>query len=133
LLYELGIVLARIVGRSREREAANAGTASLVLLVLLGVAVPARGQAVGQQPRPAPGQIPSDTARAPVPGAGQPIDTSAARRMGLPSAPSHPLAAPDSTIESLLKRKGFQATRFAADSVTFHADTRRIDLSGQAR
>jgi len=38
----------------------------------------------------------------------------------------------DSVMQELLQRKGYKATRFAADSLTFHADTRHIDLTGAA-
>ena len=137
LLYELGIVLARIVTRAKKESPTAAGpaagtTVALAVLLLGSLAVPAQSQVV-RPPAQQPAVPVQDTTRAPgAPVPGQAIDTASARRLGLPTAPSRALPAPDSVMDALLKRTGFQTTRFGADSLTFHADTRRIDLTGSA-
>ena len=137
LLYELGILLARLVGRRREESPAGPGVTVVLCLVLAGaVATPARAQ-VRPPPRQGTAVVPQqqgaqDTAAARRAQAGQAIDTASARRMGLPTSPTRPIPAGDSVMNELLQRKGFQVIRYAGDSVTFHADTRNIDLSGSA-
>ena len=97
LLYEIGIWCSWVVSRRRARAAARAGTAVAALLVALAVL-----------PQPLAGQQPDTTRRRP-PGvdstavAGRPLDTAAARRLGLPSGPTRSFPAPDLVLDSLKK------------------------------
>ncbi|MCZ6917594.1 MAG: putative LPS assembly protein LptD [Gemmatimonadetes bacterium] len=52
--------------------------------------------------------------------------------VGLPAGPSRAFPAPDSIITELLRRPGYHNTRYAADSLTFQALVRQIDLWGAA-
>jgi len=63
---------------------------------------------------------------------GQPIDTSEAARRGLPAGPSRNFPAADSILQALLQLEGYRSTRYAADSVTFLADSNEILLDGAA-
>ncbi len=62
----------------------------------------------------------------------QPIDTAVALGLGLPTRPSRQFPAADSMIEALLRREGYGATRYAADSLTLFARTDLIRLKGSA-
>src|SRR6185436_10186855 len=116
----------------------NAVTICLVLLVLAGL--PSR--AYGQQPQ-VPGQAGGIGGLVPGirPGQGigigqvgpsQPLDTATARLLGLPTAPTRQFPQEDSVLTELLKRTGYKATRYKADSATYYAEDRRIQLQGQA-
>jgi LptD protein len=63
---------------------------------------------------------------------GQSLDTATARRMGLPTAPSRAFAAPDSVITELLRRPGYQTTRYSSDSATVFVPDQRVFLQGKA-
>lgn len=78
VLYELGILLARVVGNRRARKAI--GTAA-VLVLSLGLPSPA----AAQDPVPPP----RDSLQVPVDSAGQPVDTANARRLGLQIGRAH--------------------------------------------
>jgi Tat protein translocase TatC len=127
VLYELGILAARLVWRARSRESKREATAAL-LLVLLGLGAVGRVDGQQQQPPPRPPQ------KTPAPDSlqrrGQPLDTAAARRLGLPTAPSRQFPSPDSLIQEMLRRGGFHATRYAGDTLTLLADTKEIVLNG---
>jgi Tat protein translocase TatC len=143
LLYELGVVGAWVIHRRRRRRQSASATAAVVLLAL--AAAPLRAQQPGVQP-----QLPkravldslrrvaatkadstmADSLRHPKPG--QAVDTAAARRLGLPTAPRHSFAPTDSVLDELLAREGYQATRFRSDSATLYADERKIRLQGNA-
>jgi lipopolysaccharide assembly outer membrane protein LptD (OstA) len=62
----------------------------------------------------------------------QPIDTSQAARLGLPTAPSRSFPTADSIIQALMKEEGYRSTRYASDSVSYVAATREIFLTGSA-
>ncbi|MEP6572127.1 MAG: twin-arginine translocase subunit TatC [Gemmatimonadota bacterium] len=141
LLYEVGFIGSWLVHRRRVRQASAAGTALLLLLFLN------PGRAEAQQPTyrpPRPGSISAPRTRADSLrdslrmrdstrlSSGQPLDTATARRLGLPTAPSQTFPAPDSTLDALLARPGFEATRFMADSASLVADAKRIFLMGKA-
>ncbi|MSR05564.1 MAG: twin-arginine translocase subunit TatC [Gemmatimonadetes bacterium] len=138
LLYEVGIILARLVSRRKKEPDADAGAAGALLLVALlcGAAGTAGAQGTPIRPGLPTRPLVRDTSlgpRVPRPdSAPGPIDTTAARRMGIPTQPARAIPAPDSVIQELLKRPGFSSTRYAADSLTFHADSRQIDLTGRA-
>ena len=120
LLYEVGVAGAWLVERRRARAARIAAG-----MVLLGLCfAPARASAqfppsAPPQQRPTAGALP------------QRIDTSAMKRLGLPSA-RKPMPPPDSIMQALLARKGFGTTRYMADSVSFVVNGERILLHGNA-
>ncbi len=126
LLYEVGFLGAVLIDRRRRRAAA--ASAAVVLLALLpvdaGAQVPGQGLFGGLRPGQGPslGQV----------GPGQPLDSATARLLGLPTGPTRKFGEPDSTISELLRRAGYKATRYRADSATFFADDRRIRLEGEA-
>jgi Tat protein translocase TatC len=127
LLYEVGFLGAVIIERRRRRAAA--AVAALGLLLVL----PVDGSAqVGQQGGLFGGLRPGQTPSLGQIGPGQPLDSVTARLLGIPIGPSRKFGEPDSTIAELLKRPGYKATRYRADSATFYADDRRIRLEGNA-
>jgi Tat protein translocase TatC len=135
LLYEVGFLGAVVMHRRRLRRAAAAAVAGLIALVLW--AAPAGAQVPKQPGAPravdslgAP--ISDSAARARI-AQGKAVDTAAARRLGLPSAPLYPFPDPDSTMQALLRLQGYSVTRYRADSVTLFAPEKRILLDGDAR
>jgi len=142
LLYEVGVAGAIVMHRRRLRRAAAAAAAGLMVLTLWGVPLEAQDPTLPARPpkgmedsaaRAAPRAATGDSgARARV-ASGQPVDTAAARRLGLPTAPVFPFPAPDSTMQLLLQRPGYVVTRYRADSVTLFADQKRILMVGEAR
>jgi sec-independent protein translocase protein TatC len=141
LLYEIGVAGAMVMHRRRLRRAASAAAAGLLALLLWGTPAEAQdpqlpnrpGKVIQRTPPAARGVEPGDSsARARVEG-GQAVDTAAARRLGLPTAPVFPFPAPDSTMQLLLKRPGYVVTRYRADSVTLFAEEKRILMVGEAR
>lgn len=133
VLYEVGVAGAALVYR-RRRNAAIAG----LILVGLGLgATPARAQ-VPVKRRPVPTRADSLGTRADSlrdstrTRAGQVLDSATARRLGLPTAPSRSFAPPDSVVNDLLKRPGYQATRYRADSATVFVPEERVLLQGEA-
>lgn len=134
VLYEVGVAGAVVVHRRRRRSAAIAG---LVLVALGWGAAPADAQVPGRQ-RVLRTRADSLRARADSlrdstrTRAGQPLDSATARRLGLPTAPSRSFAPPDSVVTDLLKRPGYQATRYRADSATVFVGEERVLLEGQA-
>ncbi|HEU5171507.1 MAG TPA: twin-arginine translocase subunit TatC [Gemmatimonadales bacterium] len=131
LLYEVGFLGAVLIHRRRRAAAA----AALVVGLALG-APPAAAQVPGQQPGAAggllggfrPGQGPGIGQIGP----GQPLDTATARILGFPTAPTRKFGEADSTLAELLRRSGYKATRYSADSAVFFAPERRIRLEGRA-
>ncbi len=128
VLYEIGILVARLLWRARSRELAGDATAALVVLLALGGVARGEGQ---QQPPPKPPTA-RDTTAADSLRRGQTVDTATARKLGLPTAPSRSFPQPDSVIQAMLKREGFHATRYAGDTLTLFADTKEILLNGSA-
>jgi Tat protein translocase TatC len=129
LLYEVGFAGAVLIERRRNHAAAIAGLVLLAVLLgggSLGAQEPVpRAGAVQAQPRDSL----SDSARA---RRGQALDTAAARRLGLPSAPTRSFAPPDSLTEVLLQRPGYQVTQYRADTAVVLPDQRRLVLQGEA-
>ena len=132
-LYEIGVAGSAIVYRRKKRRDANASSLALVFLLL------AAGSTVqAQEPmRPTPRlnrdslrQARADTTRQ-ARAQGQ-LDTATAARMGLPTAPTRTFPTPDSIMEQLLARPGFQAVRYRSDSATLYAEERRIQLRWEA-
>ena len=128
LLYEVGVAGSAIIHRRRRRAA----LASLILLALGAGAVPADAQV--QQPRqtrPVPRRDTlQDTTRLQQPS--QSLDSATAQRMGLPTAPSRSFAPTDSVMDELLRRRGYEATRYRADSATVFVQEERVRLEGEA-
>jgi hypothetical protein len=62
----------------------------------------------------------------------QPVDTAAARSLGLPTQPSRSFPAADTLMNGLLKLEGYSATRYGGDSITLFGETREILLVGAA-
>ncbi len=138
LLYEVGVAGSAIVHRRRRRGAALAA----LLLVGLGAgAIPAGAQETQRRlpPKRALPQAarPDSLARDSVRDTtrlrqGQPLDSATAERMGLPTAPSRSFAAPDSVTAELMRRPGYSATRYRADSATVFVEEERVRLEGEA-
>jgi Tat protein translocase TatC len=132
VLYEVGVAGAALVYRRRKRAA----IAGLILVSLGFGATPARAQ-VPVKPRPV---TRADSLRTRADSlrdstrtrAGQVLDSATARRLGLPTAPSRSFAPPDSVVNDLLKRPGYQATRYRADSATVFVPEERVLLQGEA-
>jgi hypothetical protein len=62
----------------------------------------------------------------------QPLDTAAARKLGLPTKPSRAFPSPDTLLSALLRLDGYSATRYAGDSITLFGQTKEIVLVGSA-
>ncbi len=126
VLYEVGILIARIVRRRRKEPKIGA---AIVVLALTGLwPSTVLGQDPAQPPPPdsvTRGQLPGDS----VP---RPLDTAAARRLGLPSEPSRTFPASDSVLQALLQLAGYSGIRYAADSITLFGLSREVVLSGSA-
>jgi hypothetical protein len=129
--------LVGFLGTIIHHRRAGAVAAGLLLAV---VALPSR--AAGQQPV-YPGQQAGGIGGLPGirPGQGvgigqvgpsQPLDTATARLLGLPTGPTRQFPQADSVLDELLKRSGYKATRYKADSAIYYADDRRMQLQGQA-
>src|SRR5882724_2481527 len=137
LLYEVGFLGAVIIYRRR-----GAGTTAALLFLAL-VGLPSRGHA---QVPVYPGQQGQAGGYGGVPGFGagqaggglgqfgpsQPLDTATARLLGLPTAPTRQFPQADSVLDELLKRHGYKATRYKADSALYYAEDRRMRLEGAA-
>jgi hypothetical protein len=102
----------------------------LALALAIAGLLPAAAAAQGRQRPPVPdtqrqrpdtGAVRGDTTR---------DTTSVGRGRGLPRTPTRQFPAPDSVLTQLLARPGFQATRYAADSVQLLADEKEIRLAG---
>ena len=135
LLYETGILIGRLVWKSRSR---TIGTAAILAFALL---QPSTAEAQERRParRPRPDslapRVAQDSLRRAAGdslAAGAGIDSATARQLGLPTAPSRAFPQPDSVMRVLLEMTGYRVTRYAADSVVLHADTQQIDLVGNA-
>ena len=135
LLYEVGVAGAWLVER-RNLRAAKRGAAAIA--VLLALAAPRRLHAqVPPAPPPIVGaqglQGRSDTGQRAVTGRGvRSIDSSTAKRLGIPSGPTRVFPTPDSVMQALLYKEGFAATRYVADTATFDVTDQRILLNGRA-
>jgi Tat protein translocase TatC len=138
LLYEVGFAGSVLVHRRRRAAGRSvAGTVGVLLLLCL-VGSQAEAQVPSRQRRLPPVRADSlrDSTRlgrdSTQVRAGQSLDTATARRMGLPTAPSRSFAPPDSVITDLQGRRGYQTTRYRADSATVYVQDERILLQGQA-
>lgn len=124
LLYEAGILVAKLLGSGRR--ARRIGEAGVFLALLLG----APGAAEAQLERPNP--EPRDTTQMARDSLGLPLDTATARKLGLPAGPSRALPRADSIMRELMQRAGFAVTRYAGDSITLFGATQEIVMVGSA-
>ncbi|HEU5042212.1 MAG TPA: twin-arginine translocase subunit TatC [Gemmatimonadales bacterium] len=130
LLYEVGVAGSVIVHRRRRRAAA---LISVLVLAVGAGAVPAEAQVRQPARRAAQDTLRRDslqdtTRHRP----GQSLDSATAQRMGLPTAPSRSFAPADSVIDELMRRRGYEATRYRADSATVFVEEERVRLEGEA-
>ncbi len=135
LLYEVGILIGRIVWRRAEKANNSIGGAMIVLLGLMLGAQDASAQERRPPPPPDSLRNQQDTLRArqdSVLADSLAQQSDSTLRIGLPTGPSRQFPSPDSIIQELLQREGYRATRYAADSLTFHAETQQIELRGSA-
>ena len=136
LLYEVGFLGSIVVWRRKLRSTATAAVLLLGCLLAGAGRAEAQVRPGGQVRAPKPVQAPTaavrDTGDTTRPRAGATIDSAAARRLGLPTAPSRQFPATDSVLEALLHRDGYETTRFLADSATLFVPEKRIDLQGRA-
>ena len=145
LLYELGILMARVVWKGDKRKIAPM---MMILFLLLAGGTSLEAQQKKKRPEKPDSlktlkpvkkdslkRLQTDSLRLPGDTAGrraEPLDTATARKLGLPTQPSRSFPAPDSIIRLLQARTGYQKTRYAADSLTLHSVNRKIDLTGSA-
>lgn len=125
ILYEVGYLGSVVVWKRKLRSGASA---ALLLALLFGAPHTAQAQVPGRPPQN-PVTTPRDTTKPPP---GKAVDSAAARRLGLPTAPSQQFPANDSVLDALLRRPGYEPTRFRADSATLWVQEKRIDLVGAA-
>ncbi|MFN2570600.1 MAG: LPS-assembly protein LptD, partial [Gemmatimonadales bacterium] len=64
--------------------------------------------------------------------AGQSVDTSTARRLGLPTGPTRSFPAADAVIDSLLKLPEFRVTRYVSETLVVQGDSQTIFLRREA-
>ncbi|HYX81561.1 MAG TPA: twin-arginine translocase subunit TatC, partial [Gemmatimonadales bacterium] len=134
LLYELSIWCAWIASRRRARRIA---TAMIVLLLLGAGSLRAQNPPPPRPPPKPPARVDSSVIQRP-PGApvdtsrGRQVDTGAARKLGLPTAPSRSFPAADAVMDSLLKLQGYRVTRYMADTFVVVGDSQTIFLRRDA-
>ena len=142
VLYEVGFAGAVLLHRRRRRRAARAAavTGMTAVLLLLGGA----GRAEAQDPVRPPAA--RDSARRDtIPADSLALDSvrrdslaravaadSAALAAGRPAPEPLGATSADSVIEALLRRQGYTATRYRADSAQLFAADRRLELTGSA-
>jgi len=130
LLYELSIWCAWVASRRRARRIA---AATMVVLVLgLG------GASLHAQNPPPPPPRRDTTAVVKPPGGTQAdsgrrgVDSSTARKLGLPTGPTRSFPPPDAVMDSLLKLEGFRITRYTSDTFVVVGDSQTIFLRREA-
>lgn len=126
LLYEVGYLGSIVIWRRKLRSTA----AAAFVLVAFGLgAGPLEAQVVPPRLPPSAARDSADTTK---PRPGTAVDSARARRLGLPTKPSREFPVTDSVLEALLRREGYESTRFQADSATLYVQEKRIDLQGRA-
>ncbi len=135
LLYEVSIWCAWVVEKRRRRrqraEGGAASAAALGVLLLFALGGSLRAQIPGQRPlrpqRPDTARAAGDTLQ------GRALDSTAARKLGLPTGPSRSFPPPDAVIDSLKKVKGYRLTQYTADTMIVQGgDSETIHLRGTA-
>ncbi len=132
LLYELSIWCAWVASRRRARRIA-AATMVVLVLGLGGASLHA------QNPPPPPPPPRRDTTAVVKPPGGtqadsgrRGVDSSTARKLGLPTGPTRSFPPPDAVMDSLLKLKGFRITRYTSDTFVVVGDSQTIFLRREA-
>ncbi|MGE0442926.1 MAG: twin-arginine translocase subunit TatC, partial [Gemmatimonadales bacterium] len=120
VLYEVGFLGAVVVHRRRLRRTAEIAAG----LLLLAVSTADAQRPVTQDPTR--GQPRADSLPP------KPIDSAAARRLGIPTAPKLSFPAADSIMQELLEREGFEITRYRSDTARVEAANRQVTLDGNA-
>src|SRR5882762_1203285 len=127
LLYELSIWCAWVASRRRARRIA----AATIVLLMLGL-----GSVQAQNPPPPPRR---DSAAVVKPPGGtqadsgrRGLDSSTARKIGLPTGPSRSFPPSDAVMDSLLKLQGFRVTRYTSDTFVVVGDSQTIFLRREA-
>jgi len=123
LLYEVSIWCAWVASRRRARQTA---AALLVLFLIGGVG------ALHAQGTPPPAATDSARRAAQRGASGQGVDTAAARKAGLPTAPSRSFPKTDAVIDSLLKLQGYRITHYMSDTLLVLGDSQVIFLRHEA-
>src|ERR671920_1673106 len=124
-----------VINKRRSRQPVVGGIAGLfLLLALFGTSAEAQQRPVQRRPQPRADSLRDWLSPGPdsLRRAGQSLDTATAQRMGLPTAPSRSFAPADSVIDALMRRRGYEATRYRADSATVFVEDERVLLEGQA-
>src|SRR5919112_4763408 len=135
LLYEVGYAGSVVISKRRSRQPVVGGIAGLfLLLALFGTSAEAQQRPVKRSPQTRADSLRDSLSPGPdsLRRAGQSLDTATAARMGLPTGPSRSFAPPDSVVNELLGRSGYQATRYRSDSATVFMEDQRVRLEGQA-
>ncbi|MDH4045838.1 MAG: twin-arginine translocase subunit TatC, partial [Gemmatimonadota bacterium] len=107
LLYEGGILVGRLLWRSRRKHTIGAA----LLLAALAGGWPSAAHAqdpVRRLPPDSARILAKDSLARAGPQRGQAIDTATARKLGLPTAPSRSFPEPDSVLRSLLQLTGYR-------------------------
>jgi Tat protein translocase TatC len=135
LLYEVGYAGSVVINKRRSRQPVVGGIAGLfLLLALFGTSAEAQQRPVQRRPQTRADSLRDSLSPGPdsLRRAGQSLDTATAARMGLPTGPSRSFAPADSVVTDLLRRSGYQATRYRSDSATVFMEDQRVRLEGQA-
>ncbi len=130
LLYEGGVLIARIVWKARQQPKLG-GVAGLLVLVALAAPGVLHAQRPPRPPRADSTRVVAQDSLRARAGPGQGLDTAAARQLGLPTAPTRSFPEADSIIRALLADTAYKIVRYAADSVTLFADSQAVALVGQ--
>src|SRR5690606_23863040 len=107
LLYEIGVAGSYLVQRRKPAESIGGGsgtTAAMLIATALVVASPAALAAQDTLPARVPLRQQVDTLRGQQ---ARQMDTSTAKRLGLPTAPERSFPSADSLMSVLLRRPGF--------------------------
>ncbi len=109
------------------------GISALAVLLTVGAAAGADAQERPTRPeRPDSLRRVADSSRARRDSLLEPVDTAAARSLGLPTQPTRSFPTADTLMNGLLRLEGYSATRYAGDSITLFGETREILLVGAA-
>ncbi len=130
LLYELGILTSRLL--LKRRAGGTIGRTASVVLLFMVVSAGAEAQERLRRPRRDSVAVRDTLARVQGDSVLQPVDTAAARLLGLPTKPSRGFPSPDSVIQALLSSSGYVITRYAGDSITLFGERREVVLVGSA-
>lgn len=133
LLYELGVAGSYLVQRKKPEQGIGGGTgATTAILLVAGLLAFNPVGLVAQDSLPGRRVLLRDQVDTTRAQQARQMDTSTAKRLGLPTSPERSFPTPDSLMSVLLRRPGFAATRYLGDTAILVADSQRIILSGRA-